>query len=337
MKILAAVAVVIILVGAGLWYGSRNNDLLRGIKLALLFPGHRARLLSQCSPLPEQSSANAGSSPINVTRWGETGAGMVIIHGGVQGNLGGGPSTFAKQQPLSQQGWRLILPERPGFGKSPSRGPDDMEADAVWISEMLDGVVLVGHSFGAAEALLAAARRPDGVRALIMVEPALHALLPRSSVLANNETARKDFLKFGEASLASETPAQYGLVFARGLGEGTGAGATVENDPKEAASLGCALLRARMASPESLRAAAATVANAKIPVLTISGGWSPVFDAVSQIGAELTNGQHVIVPSKNHFPQFENPEMFNSIVGDFADRHARKPEAKADRKTRVEP
>ena len=326
MKILASAAVVILLTIVGLWYGSKNNDMLRGIKLAMLLPGHRAALLSQCSSMPAPSSANAGSLPINVTRWGETGAGMLVIHGGVQGSLGGGPSTFAKQEVLSRQGWRMMLPERPGFGKSPSRGADDMEGDAVWISEMLNGVVLVGHSFGGAEALLAAARRPDGVRALIMVEPALHALLPRSSVLASKEDARKDFLKFGEASLASRTPAEYGLVFGRSLGEGT-VGAALESDANKAASLGCALLRARMASPEALRAAAETVARAKIPVLTISGGWSPTFDAVSQLGAELTRGKHVIVQSRNHFPQLENPDLFNNVVSDFANKEARKPGA----------
>jgi pimeloyl-ACP methyl ester carboxylesterase len=319
-----------------LWYASNNNDTLRGIKLALRLPRHREALLSQCPQLPVPSNTDVGSLPINVTGWGQTSAAMVIIHGGVQGNLGGGPSTFAKQEVLSEQGWRLILPERPGFGKSPSRGPDDMESDAIWISEMLEDVVLVGHSWGGAEALLAAARRPEGVRALVLVEPALHALLPRSEVLASSDEARKDFLKFGEASLASNTPAQYGLVFGRSLGEGTDFGMALENEPSKAASLGCALLRARMAPTEALRTAAETVARARIPVLTISGGWSPTFDAVSRLAAELTHGKHVIVPSMNHFPQLMNPEVFNNVIADFATKEARKPKTGDDNKKATE-
>ena len=318
-------AVVVLAAIALVWYGVNNNDTLRGIKLALRLPGHRAALLSQCPAMPGPSGVETGSLPIHLTKWGQTGPRMVVIHGGVQGNLGGGPNTFARQEVLSQKGWQLILPDRPGFGKSPSRGPDDMESDALWIAEMLDDVVLVGHSFGGAEALLAAARRPDRVRGLILVEPALHALLPRSKVMETNDEARKAFLEFGEASLSSKTPAEYGMAFSRNLGPGTDAGTALRNDPDKATTLGCALLRARMASPDTLRNAAETVARAKIPVLIISGGWSPVFDAIGELTAELTKGEHVIVPSINHFPQLANPDVFNNTITAFADKSTGRP------------
>jgi pimeloyl-ACP methyl ester carboxylesterase len=314
------------------WYAANNNDTLRGIKLALRLPGHRKALLSQCASMPMPPDVATGSLPIHLTHWGQAGPRMLLIHGGVQGNLGGGPATFAKQEALSRKGWQLILPDRPGFGKSRSRGPDDMESDAVWISEMLDDVVLVGHSFGGAEALLAAARRPEGVRSLILVEPALHALLPRSKVMATNHEARKDFLKFGETLLSSKTPAEYGLFFGRSLGPGTAAGTALENEPGKAASLGCALLRARMAPPEALRTAAEIVARAKIPVLAISGGWSPTFNAIAELIAELTRGEHVIVPSINHFPQLMNPDGFNDAVVAFASKMARKRETEGNAK-----
>ena len=321
ISVLAVLAIIVLV-----WYGANNNDTLRGIKLALRLPGHREALLSQCPSMPMPPDVETGSLPINLTHWGQAGPRMLLIHGGVQGNLGGGPTTFAKQEALSQKGWQLILPDRPGFGGSRSRGPDDMESDAVWISDMLDDVVLVGHSFGGAEALLAAARRPEGVRSLILVEPALHALLPRSKVMATNDEARKDFLKFGEASLSSKTPEEYGLLFSRSLGPGTDAGTALENEPSKAATLGCALLRARMAGPEALRTAAETVARAKIPVLAISGGWSPTFNAIGELTAELTHGEHVIVPSMNHFPQFMNPDGFNDTIVAFASKMAKKRE-----------
>jgi len=82
-----------------------------------------------------------------------------------------------------------------------------------------------------------------------------------------------------------------------------------------------------MASPDSLRRAADVVVAAKIPVLAISGGWSPTFDAVSEVAAQLTNGRHVIVPSSNHFPQQTNPEEFNKVLLAFAnDAAARRDE-----------
>ena len=326
LTVIATSVVVVLATVALVWYGANNNDTLRGLKLALRLPGHREALLSQCPSMPVPPGVETGSLPINLTHWGHAGPRMLLIHGGVQGNLGGGPTTFARQESLSQNGWQLILPDRPGFGKSPSRGPDDMESDAVWISGMLDDVVLVGHSFGGAEALLAAARRPDGVRALILVEPALHALLPRSKTMETDDKARKEFLKFGEASLSSKTPAEYGIVFARNLGPGTDAGTAIAKDLDKAATLGCALLRARMASPEKLRTAAETVARAKIPVLAISGGWSPTFDAIGELTAELTRGEHVIVPSMNHFPQLVNPDVFNDTIVAFANKKTKKRE-----------
>ena len=86
---------------------------------------------------------------------------VLIVHGGVQGGLGGGPATFARQEALADLGWQVAIVDRSGLGRTPSRGPDDMEADAPWIADMLgDGAHLVGHSWGGASALLAAASRP---------------------------------------------------------------------------------------------------------------------------------------------------------------------------------
>ncbi len=123
----------------------------------------RNALMAQCGPVPARlPEADAAKLPIHVTAWGSTGPAVLIVHGGVQGGLGGGPSTFAKQEPLAQQGWRLQVVDRPGFGQSQSRGVDDMQADAVWIADMLgDGANLIGHSWGGAEALLPAAPKPS--------------------------------------------------------------------------------------------------------------------------------------------------------------------------------
>ena len=307
----------VVIAGLASWYALSTNETLRGLMVAARLPAHREALLASCPVVPETGFDKSAKPAIAVTRWGDAGARILIIHGGVQGNLGGGVATFAKQKPLIDRGWQLLLPDRPGFGQSPSRGPDDMEADAAWIAGLLDDVNLVGHSFGGGEALLAAAQRPEDVRALILIEPALHALLPRSDVLARDAAARADFLRLGEAMLAAGSPAEYGLVFARSLGAGTDAAASLERDPGKAPALGCGLLRARAAARETLRSAAEAVAKARIPVLVITGGWSPTFDAVGELAAELTGGKHVIVPSPNHFPQQMNPDAFNDVVSTF--------------------
>lgn len=285
----------------------------------------RAALLTQCPPLEAPSEAEAAKLPIHVTTWGTGGPAVLVIHGGVQGGLGGGPSTFAKQEALAQQGWRVSVVDRPGFGQSPSRGPDDMLADSIWIAGMLgDGTNLLAHSWGAAEALLAAARRPEAVKSLIMVEPALEALLPTDPGFKDNPVAQAAIGERVRTLLGAKSPAEYGLGFAMSLGTAeTGAGApnavaaAFKADPTQAAHVGCALLRARMAPPEAFKAAAEAVAKAGVPVLVISGGWSPAYVAVGDLVAKLTHGRHVIVDSPSHFVQLASAEPFNQVVDAF--------------------
>lgn len=282
---------------------------------------HRAALLAQCPPAAARP-ADASVLPVHVTRQGTTGPSVLLVHGGVQGGLGGGATTFVRQEGLAGQGWQLALVDRPGFGQSPSRGPDDMLADAPWIADLLgDGAHLVGHSWGGAEALLAAARRPAAVRSLVLVEPALHALLATDPAVRTNPALQQDLGRTAQALLAAQTPGEYGLAFSRGLGALPAGGpnpvAALEADPGKANRAGCALLQARMAPPEALREAADALARAGVPVLVISGGWSPTFDAIGDLAARLTHGRHVIVRSPNHFPMLANADEFNRTIDAF--------------------
>ena len=291
---------------------------------ASMIQQQQAILLAQCPPPPPRIAA-VDAAPLHVTRWGKDGPHVLLIHGGVQGGLGGGPSTFAGQEALAQRGWQLDLPDRPGFGASPTRGPEDMEADAAWIADMLgDHAFLIGHSWGGAEALLAAARRPDAVRGLVLVEPALQNLLLGSPRVGADPALRASAEQFGGVIMTAKTPADYALGFGRVLGTAdtgsttTGtAMASLQADPAAAARFGCALLQARMAPPPVLRKAAERVAQAGIPTLVISGGWSPFFDAVGETAAELTHGRHVIVRSPNHFVQLSSSGEFNEVVNAF--------------------
>ena len=278
-------------------------------------------LVAQCPAVPHIPAAEAAKLPIDVTRWGTSGPRVLIVHGGVQGGLGGGPSNFAKQKVLGDQGWRLEVVDRPGFGKSPTRGVDDMEADSVWIADMLgDGANLVAHSWGGAEALLAAARRPQAVKSLILIEPAVRVLLASDPTIAQNPAIKADTDSFVSTLTKAKTPGAYGIAFAQSLskdGKLNPAAALLESDPKRATAEGCALLQARQAPFPAMKQAAETVAKAGIPTLIITGGWNPLYDAGADILAKLTHGRHVIVKSPTHFVQLANADDFNKVVVDF--------------------
>lgn len=98
---------------------------------------------------------------------------------------------------------------------------------------------------------------------------------------------------------------------------GNVAAAGLKADPERATALGCALLRARMASPATLRAAADTVAQAGIPVLVISGSYSAAQGATGRAVARLTGGRHMVIDAPSHFLQQDSPEAFNAAVDVF--------------------
>ena len=276
---------------------------------------------AQAPPGPTRRRATADALPIHVTHWGDAGPVVLLIHGGVQGDVGGGPSSFARQKPISQEGFQLLLPDRPGFGQSPTRGPDNMENESVWIAGMLgNGVNLVGHSWGGTDALLAAARQPAKVQSLILIEPAMTQLVPADPELMKNPVLHQAVAERAQWLVAAKTPADFMRSFVAtvsGTGKPPPALAAVMADPAKATGAGCALLEGKVATAAETRAAAAAVAQAGIPVLVVTGGWSSARDMEGDLIAKLTHGRHVIVRSPSHFVQAANPVEFNKVALDF--------------------
>lgn len=112
------------------------------------------------------------ATALNVTVLG-TGEPAIFVHG----SFGWGEETWRMQHPLADS-FRLLLVDRRGFGGSPASGRVDFERDADDVSELLaNGAHLVGHSYGGVVALLAAARKPEAVRSLTVIEPPALALV----------------------------------------------------------------------------------------------------------------------------------------------------------------
>ena len=285
----------------------------------------RAALLAQCPPpAPAPSREELAGKPINVVEVGDEGPTVVIVHGGVQGGLGGGPDTFEHQRMLGERGWRLRMVERPGFGSSPSRGPDDMDADAEWIADMLgDGAHLVGHSWGGADALLAAARRPEAATSLTLIEPAVFPIVMTDPQLRADPEMQKVGGRLAGLMLQSDTPADYAINFARtvlgppGDPDMEARVAGLEADREMAGRVGCAVLHGRMSTPEAMRAAADAMAAHKVPTLVIDGGWSPFFQVVGEVASRFTGGRLETVRAPNHMVQAGAADAFNALLDSF--------------------
>lgn len=247
---------------------------------------------------------------IHITRWGTTGPNVVLVHGSAQGSSVGGNAHFAAQAPLAERGWRLIVPDRPGHGRSPAPGrPDDAEADAVWVADLLgDGAHLAGHSFGGCVALAAAARRPEAVLSLTLIEPGMQ------KIATDDPAVRRFGLRLIATRLFSLSAAARARRFARlvGIPPSIGGG----KDRHELASMGRGIARLKVPAAQTLRRELEVVRQAGIPLLVVTGGWSPAFDATGRKVASVGGGRHLILDSPHHFPNLSSAR-FNDELESF--------------------
>lgn len=247
---------------------------------------------------------------MHVTRWGNSGPRIVLVHGGAQGSGGGAERSFGRQKPLGDEGLQLILPDRPGHGLSPDPGrPDDADADGTLVAGLIeDGTHLVGHSFGGCVALDAAIKRPDAVRSLMLIEPAMHMFA------AGDPRVRPFLLGMLWMRLTTFSPRRLGekIVVHLGIPPEVRGNA----GPAEMAQLGRAVGRIKLPSRATLAAQLAEIKRRSISFLVVTGGWSPAFEASSDRVAEAGGGTRAVIRSGHHFPQFI-ADQFNPLLRDF--------------------
>jgi pimeloyl-ACP methyl ester carboxylesterase len=250
----------------------------------------------------------------------DPGTSAVLVHGS-QSWGSDEIAGFAAQRPLAAR-VRLVVIDRRGYGQSPDAAGDDRpgdhnaDADDV-IGALGAGAHLVGHSYGAVVALLAAARRPDLIRSLTLIEPVAFAL-------------------------ADEDP-----VVAHALGRQRAAVANLPADLSPAhflqASYATAGLPVPAATPQRLRAAATAmrelrfaqavfslrpVAAAAWPKLVITGDWSTApaqyraysgdaMMACARVIAGKIGARLLRVAGASHWPHTQQPEIVNDVLGEL--------------------
>lgn len=247
---------------------------------------------------------------MHVMRLGEAGPSLIMVHGGAQGSRAGGGVNFRAQETLAERGWRLVVPDRPGHGQSPDPGrPDDAAADGALVASLIeDGSHLLGHSFGGCVALDAASRRPGQVRSLTLIEPAMLGLAASDPRVRRMlfRIVTTTFLSLSDAGRARRIMPILGIppeIYANA-------------DAAEMARLGRSLRRVKVPSRATLQTQLETIKRAGIPVLVVSGGWNPAFEATCDRVAAATGGQRAVVDAGHHFPQWLGA-AFNPILEGF--------------------
>lgn len=231
---------------------------------------------------------------------------VVLLHGDVTN----GQQAWARQRSLAER-WRLVVPDRPGAGRSAPVARVDFEAEAHQLAPLLDGGAhLVGHSYGAVVALLLAAARRESVLSLTVVEPPAYAVAGQDCAV-QDAVARLQELW----SRQDEDPHRFFAQFAAVVGERPWPRPPMP--PEMAAGV-----RRLMGERPPWEASIDLNALAGLPMLVISGGHSAAFEAICDAIAAGTGARRERLSGARHSVQ-RTGEPFNALLEDFLSRAQR--------------
>lgn len=236
--------------------------------------------------------------PTATLHFQQTGAGpdVLLLH-----HATGSVRTWRKQLPALAVRFRATAYDRPGFGQSSwlEHWPlDYLDQDVADLIALLDALeiqqaALVGHSDGAAIALLAAARHPQRVTAVLAESPHVAVEVPRCPAAIDGFVAELAGSPDLQASLARNHGPRAAQVVQR--------------------------WRDRWCDPAFWRwDVTVELAQVRCPVLVLHGADDPYFSAAhSAMIAERTRGKLVVLPGLGHTPHVEAPELVAKLLLDF--------------------
>lgn len=250
------------------------------------------------------------------------GPGVVCIHSNA--------STSSQWRPLLSvlsDRFHVLAADSLGAGKGPAWPADRPVAlaDEVALLEPVlaragDPFVLVGHSYGAAVALVAALQQPSRIRALALYEPTLFGLLDAAAPGGDAATGIREAV--GEAA-AAVAQGDLSAAARRFIDYWMGAGSYAAMPPARQAAIaasvanvagwGHALFHAQV-SPTALAAL-------DLPVLLMTGGRSPVSgQAVAKLLSELMPRVQLIeFTALGHMGPVTDPATVNACIAAFLD------------------
>jgi pimeloyl-ACP methyl ester carboxylesterase len=230
---------------------------------------------------------------------------LVLVHGSVVG----GAATWRAQQPLAER-FELVVLERPGFPPGPPVERVDFEADGAFVADLLEpGDHLVGHSYGGVVSLLAAARRPEALRSLTVIEP------PATRV-ALDVPAVAEFAE-GGARLWAEDPKDDAEAFLRTFLEAVGSDYDPPSPLPPELEQGARMLMNER-GPWEAEIPLAALAATRFPKLVVSGAHHPAFDAICDRLERELSAERLVFPGYGHTVQ--RHQGFNPALADFVEQ-----------------
>jgi pimeloyl-ACP methyl ester carboxylesterase len=213
-------------------------------------------------------------------------------------------------------GFHVLAPDGHGAGKGPPWPADRPLARAG------EPFALVGHSYGAAVALVAAASRPERVRALALYEPTLFGLVDAQRPAPNEADGIRQAVARSASALAAgdrASAAEHFIDYWMGAGsfraKPEGQRAAIEQAIVNVQGWGGALL----SEPTPLEA----FAQLRLPVLLMVGQDSPASSrAVARLLAQaLPQVQTIAFEGLGHMGPITHPERVNPVIEAFLARH----------------
>jgi pimeloyl-ACP methyl ester carboxylesterase len=229
---------------------------------------------------------------------------LLLVHGSVVN----AELTWSAQEPLAER-FELVAPNRRGFPPGPEVERVDFEDEAAWFEPFLDpGAHVVGHSYGGVIALLAAARRPELVHSLIVIEP------PAFGV-ARGVPAADEFMARIEEHWTSgpRDPAEFLRGFLALVGSSIPPGEFTPEILQGARTLMVERSTAEAEIPFD------ELARAPFPKLVVSGGHDAAFEAVCDVLAAGIGAERAVLPGAGHSVQ-RLGEPFNVLLAEFVTR-----------------
>jgi pimeloyl-ACP methyl ester carboxylesterase len=220
---------------------------------------------------------------------------------------------------------RVLTPDSYGSGKSPDWHSDreiTLLDEVKFLEPVLrsggDSLALVGLSHGAAVALLAALQEPGRVRALVLYEPTLFALVDAQNPPPNGADGIRHAVAAAAAALDAgdrEAAAKHFVDF--WSGDGTWDATPADRKPAIAGSV-VNVRRWRQAlftEPTPLEA----FARLRMPTLYMLGGRSPESaQAVAKVLLPvLPNARVIQFPEIGHMGPITHPEVVNAAIVRF--------------------